>query len=212
MGAWTQLYRKGQTGQPGSPLAYAIVALKYELDYNGLGTGLTLDGTTFGVTMAQQVEAFQASRGLTADGVVGPSTAKRLFAKRMAALEASYGIEPGLICKAVSLESACDPGAVGVVDPADHGLVQINATAHPEVSLQQAFTPSFALAYYARTVAAVYAKTHDWDCAVAAWNVGGGGADSWCGLHKPSTGGPSWFPDLFSRATEYVALVKEQQC
>lgn len=212
MGAWDQQYRKGETGAAGTPLAYAIVALKHELDLNGYGDGLSLDGTTFGVSMSQQAMAFQRAHGLAADGVIGPTTAKRLFAKRMASLESSFGLPAGTICRGCSLESAFDPGAVGVADPADHGLMQINALAHPEVTIAEAFDPAFSLAYYARTISAVYQKTGDWDCAIAAWNVGGGGADSWCGLHKPSTGGPSWFPDLFARATQYVALVKAQPC
>lgn len=212
MGAWTQNYHKGETGSPGSPLAYAIVALKYELDFNGYGAGLTLNGTTFGVTMDQQTRAWQEAAGIAVDGVIGPATARRLFARRFDQIERDLSIPDHLVCKVCSLESAVDPGAVGVSDPHDHGLVQINALAHPEVTLQEAFFPSFSLAYLGRTLATVYSKLHDWDCAVAAWNVGGGGASDWCAMHKPSTGGPSWFPDLFARATRYVSLVKGQPC
>jgi hypothetical protein len=212
MGAWTDLYRKGQTGTAGTPLAYAITAIKRELDYNGYGEDLTLSGLTFGVSMNQAVQRFQADHGLTPDGVVGPTTSRALFDKRFAALATRYGVPDSLVCKGTKLESALDPGAVGVADIADHGIVQINAAAHPEITIAEAFDPAFALDYYARVLGTGFAKYHDWDCAIAAWNVGGGGASDWCAMHKPATGGPFWFPDLFARATRYVQLVRAQTC
>jgi hypothetical protein len=97
-----------------------------------------------------------------------------------------------------------------VADQHDHGIMQINATAHPEITLGEAFDAAFALTYYAKALHTSYAKLGDWDCAIASWNVGGGGASDWCAMHKPSTGGPNWFPDLFLRATAYVRLVRAQ--
>src|SRR3954451_8232451 len=106
MGAWTQVYRKGETGAPGTPLAYAIVALKYELHFNGHGEGLTLNGPTFGVTMAQQTRAFQEAAGLSADGVIGQPTARALYRKRIASLSQKTSVPVDVICKVASLESA----------------------------------------------------------------------------------------------------------
>src|SRR5690242_17248656 len=106
MGAWTTTYHKGQTGDAGTPLAYAITALKRELDYNGYGDGLTLTGSTFGVNMAQAVQAFQAKAGIAVDGVVGRTTSKALFQKRIAALTTHYGVPAPIICQGCQLESA----------------------------------------------------------------------------------------------------------
>ena len=211
MGAWTQMYRKGMKPKQTDPAGYAISAIKYELDFNGYGQGLNF-GPEFGATCDENVRHFQMDENLQVDGVVGPVTAKKLLERRIGMLENNYGIPHDLMCKAVTLESACDFGAVGVVDPMDHGLVQINAGFHPEITIQQAFLPSFALDYYARSVAGVHQKLNDWDGAIAAWNAGAGGADVWVGFHKPAHGGPNWFPDLFERATKYVQLVKDQTC
>lgn len=212
MGAWTQLYWKGQEGAPGSPLGFAIVALKHELAHNGYGKGLVLDGLTFGVTMTERVREFQEAAQITVDGVIGPTTAKQLYRKRFSELETNYGLPAGTVCRVCSLESAVDPGAVGVADPADHGIMQINAAEHPAISLAEAFNAAWSLNYFARQTAQTHGSLGDWECSVAAWNIGGGGAQWWCDQGKPATGGPSWFPDLASRATTYIQLVEGEAC
>jgi hypothetical protein len=211
MGAWDYLYQKGTRADSGTQEGYGILAVKRELDFLGY-PGLDVDSLVIGNAASRAIIDFQRKHGLDPDGVVGPLTGRQLYKLRIGQLEAKHGVPDDLACKIVGLESAFDPAAIGVSDPADHGIVQINATAHPTITLAEAYDPAFALEYLAAGLQATYAKLHDWDCAVASWNVGGGGASDWCGLHKPSTGGPSWFPDLFARATHYVALVKAERC
>jgi hypothetical protein len=75
------------------------------------------------------------------------------------------------------LESALDPGAVGV-NGVDSGLVQINRgpTAHPEVTPADAFDPAYAAAWTAEQLRGVHDQWADktdadpWDIAIAAHN------------------------------------------
>lgn len=219
IGAWTTIYKLGVTAAPGTPIAYGILALKAELNYLGAAGDTNLTTTIVGPRMVKAVKDFQAIHNLAADGQVGPHTARALFAKRVSALEATYHLRDHQACRVISLESAWDPGAVGVADPGDVGLAQIHLPAHPSITVEQAFTPSFAVNYTAEALHNAHVTLGDWDAAIAAWNVGGGGAAAWLAAGKPASLFELWFTDangveldLGARATRYVQLVSEQAC
>ncbi len=137
------------------------------------GISLTPDGV-FGPSTKDAVLAFQKKAWPTTsaewDGIFGRGSAKKLFDGEISAEEKLYGIPDRLEHGIVMQESVVDPGAVGYTTPEDHGLVQINASAHPDISVAQAFDPPYALRFCASTLAAARLKYGRWDCAVASWN------------------------------------------
>lgn len=219
MGAWDVIYKKGLRPVPGSATAYGAFAIKEALSYNGFTGNMVLSTPNLGGAFDTEARRFQKARGLVVDGEVGPHTAAALFSLRFSDFEQQYAIPDHLVCKMTHLESACDPGAVGVTDPADLGIVQINMRAHPDISREHAFEPEWALDYLASTLHKVHNQLQDWDAAVAAWNVGGGGASAWLAAGKPDSLYEPWYVDpqgkpidLGARATRYVQLVEGQQC
>jgi soluble lytic murein transglycosylase-like protein len=218
MGAWDHIYRKGERPEAGTPEAYGILAVKEELAANG-ATGLNMTIARIGNAADTAIRAFQSGHSLTVDGEVGPRTAKALFAKRVHNVQRQYGIADSILCRVASLESDWDPAAVGVADAADLGIVQIHMPAHPTITVEEAFTPSWALRWAAAAIHTAYASLGDWDATIAAWNVGLGGARAWLAAGKPATLFVSWFNDpdgnpldLGARATTYVKLVRAQSC
>lgn len=219
MGAFDVIYQQGLHPVPGSAAAYGCLAIKDELAYRGYGGAMVLTSPNLGGAFNHETRRFQKAYGLAVDGQVGPHTAAALYSYRFADLEQQYGIPDKLVCRMTHLESACDPGAVGVVDPSDLGIVQINMRAHPTISREHAFEPIWALDYLASTLQRNHQALGDWDGAVAAWNVGGGGATAWVAAGKPATLFEPWYLtpdgepiDLGARATTYVKLVKAQTC
>jgi soluble lytic murein transglycosylase-like protein len=95
------------------------------------------------------IQWFQKSKGLVADGICGPTTAKALWHGLINEKAAVHGVPPSHIYGMTYLESAMDPGAVGYTTPTDRGLTQINLKAHPTITVEQAFDPNFALNYTA---------------------------------------------------------------
>lgn len=187
-----------------------VLAIKRELQFNGCNVSLNLTNNVFGMGTARSVSKFQAQVGIAVDGIVGPQTARYLLRKRASGLESRWSVPDGLLQRMKTLESANDPSAYGYTDPDDHGLVQINLRIHTDVTLEEALDPFYALQYAANALTGAFAKFHDWDVAVASWNVGVGGATSWLAAGKPATGGTAGLPDLYSRATQYIALVRSQ--
>lgn len=187
-----------------------VLAVKKELQYNGFGSAIDLSNNRFGMATYRATKRFQEIEGIGVDGVIGQTTARHLFRKRASGLEARWSVPDGLLQRLKTLESANDPSAYGYTDADDHGLVQINLRIHTNVTLEEALDPFYALQYAANAVTGAFAKFNDWDVAVASWNVGVGGATSWLSAGKPSTGGTAGLPDLYSRATQYIALVRSQ--
>ncbi len=208
-GAWLVFYHRGLGAPAGTGLAYAIVAIKRELAYVGFGTGLNLTTAYFGGGAENATRSFQRANSLPVDGVVGPRTALYLLRSRAGTVEASHGIPDHLLTKQKTWESANDPNAVGP-DGLDHGLLQIRATSHPEISLAQAVNPAFALPWGADREAQNFTTLHDWDAVLCAWNAGYSLASKWLAAGKPSSGGPtnSNGIDLFYACHHYVESVK----
>ncbi len=211
MGAWDlPAYVKPVAGVADDPLGMAIIAIKMELIYNGFGAGVAETIPKIGRNADREIRKFQTQQAISVDGVVGPQTALRLFRRRCRDLDTKYTMQPNLLSQLKTLESANDPGAVGVSDHDDHGLVQINTRIHTTITVPQAHSPSFALPYAAAALTQFYVVHRDWDAAAASWNCGTGGAADWLGMNKPKTGGPAWFPNLYERATRYVSLLHQQ--
>lgn len=106
---------------------YGVRAIQHRLNDLGLAD-LTVTGN-FGRGTRKGVKAFQASVGLTTDGVVGPTTAKALFRPCLIAKAEARKVDPALAFGIVSVESVFDPGAVGYSTPGDKGFAQFNTTA-----------------------------------------------------------------------------------
>jgi hypothetical protein len=212
MSSWGWFYKLGFDAA-GDPLrAAGVKAIKRELIYNGYdGGGIIADKPTFGGNAVTATKEFQADHGLTADGIVGPDTARHLFRKRIAKAELDHGIPNHLVGKLVHLESNDDPVAIGTVDPGDFGLGQIHLSSHPEVTEAEAIDPSFAVPWVARYLAGLYTATGsvDYDLALAAYNAGTDLAIRWGNAGKPASGGPKLHDgrDAWQVLTKYVQLV-----
>lgn len=89
-----------------------------------------------------------------------------------------YNLNPAILAGLIQHESAgtWDPRIVGPTG--DYGLVQINLAQHPDVTLAQAYDPSFAIPFAARYLSNALQKYHDINRAIASYNVGLGGANN----------------------------------
>lgn len=150
--------------------------------------GVTDDGL-FGTDTGAALKAWQAGHSLEADGVYGPATAKAMFApiaRNIAGNVNSNPIVSKLTVAHVGFESGWDPGAVGSVEPRDLGLGQINGPAHSDLTPQFRLTPRYALSFVANFVydnlQAMLWIERD---AIAAYNLGVGGARSWVTAGRP---------------------------
>jgi peptidoglycan hydrolase-like protein with peptidoglycan-binding domain len=212
LGAWSfGYYYHGMNATDPRQIA-AIHAFKQALIDNGFGQGIDLNVQAFGTDTDRNTRAFQAARGLQVDGVIGMITARYLFHHYTYASEAKYSIPNKLVTRLGNQESANDPTAQGYFDPGDEGWGQIHLAAHPGITQQQAWTPSFAIEFTAQGLQGFYAsQIADWDGAVASWNCGQYYAKQWVQAGKPAYGGPILAgQDMWTRATHYVTGVKSQ--
>lgn len=87
-----------------------------------------------------------------------------------------YGVEPALVAAHIQHESAgtWNPKINGPTG--DYGLAQIVLSSHPDVTLSQAYDPSFAIPFIARYLANSMKKFGDINRTIASYNVGQGGA------------------------------------
>ena len=213
MGAWGTYYSYGQIEQAGTPKAYGLMALKVELKHLGYASDVQLN-YQFGKAMDAAVKKFQADKGLIADGVVGPHTTRELFRSRIYEQEAAYDIPNHLTYRQTSLESAFDPGAFAdhAENGVDRGLNQINSKAHPEVSNDQAYAPSFSIEWAASYLKSLIINVGDVDAGLAAYNIGTFYAKKWKAAGEPASGlfYPNSTTDYAKIATQYVSLIKNQ--
>lgn len=136
---------------------------------------------------------FQGKNGLAPDGIIGKKTMQSLLLplvkERAAKTKVGYIPVFGLLVN----EGALDPGAVGGVDPDDLGLAQINMPSHPEISVSDAFCPSFAVNFvtnYYRNSLDEFNK--DIGAAIASYNLGIGGTRLWIAAGSPDIWTPPW--------------------
>ena len=209
LGAWSfGYYKRGMVLNERTRAG--ILAFKAELEYIGHAQGIDLTLPVYGNMIEQRVKDMQATWNLTVDGKIGPKTARYLFWSRANREALSRGIPGRLVHKLVTLESAHDPVAQGFVDPADEGGAQIHMPFNPDVTLAQAWDPAFYFPWLADRLVDAREYTGDWDGAVAAHNVGSETARLWVAAGKPPSGRVRDGIDWFTRATNYVALVKRQ--
>ncbi len=184
MGAWVQknygngktssYYRLGTTAGPvlnDTITKLAIKAIQNELRYFGYKATRT-DGI-FDTSTDSDVRAFQGLKKLTQDGIVGPNTARALFSHRIEVEQDNFHIPNDYLIGLVDLESAFDPGAVGV-NGYDSGLCQINldpVNGHGgEISQAQAFDPQFAINYTAKRIYAAF-QGFDAQLSLLSWKL-----------------------------------------
>ena len=91
--------------------------------------------------------------GLSSDGTAGPYTCRELWRDLITWYAAVHGVPPEHLWGMMAVESAFDPGAVGYTTPTDRGLTQINLSAHPNITVDQAYDPWFAIDYTAGRLA-----------------------------------------------------------
>jgi hypothetical protein len=215
LGAWSfGFYHQGME-VPNNRVAAGITAFKQALIDNGYGKGIDITLPLFGSNMKKRTIDFQNAEGITADGIIGPTTARHLM--RFYAFGEEMGstieIPDHLLQKLGGHESGHDPVAQGYVDLHDEGENQISLTNHPEITIEQAWSPSFSIPWTARALRKFYVNTAaDWDGAIASHNTGSFYAAQWVKAGKPSSGliiliggNPV---DIYTRAKVYVAGVR----
>lgn len=209
MAVWKTYYQLGFDPPEKTPEAWAMLAIKTEIVYNGIPQGgMDTTDPTFGKGTDEKVREFQASQaGLDVDGIIGPWTAHRLFRKRVLEVEKKLALPQGMLCKLKSLESSDDPAALSD-DKHDRGPVQINDLSHPQVSDKDCYNPSFCFLWAGQYLRSAYDGIRtvdgqkDWDLALASYNVGWGGARRWDRAGRPRT----------ATAYNYVKVVKNRVC
>lgn len=214
LGSWRFYYKLGWKPTTDRERA-GLLAMKQAFIEQGYGKGIDLAMEVFGNAVTNRTKEFQAAFGLVADGIIGPNTARRLFRFYYAAAEARYAIPDRRLARIGYGESNDDPIAEGVVDDDDEGILQEHLPFHPDLTLAQAWTPSYVIAYGGKQLADLRAGTGSWKGAVAGWNVGRTYAKLWVQAGYPSEGGPSMGTDpvtgktidAFTRATNYEAYV-----
>jgi hypothetical protein len=219
LGGWWHLWRKGDDGRadPSGRFACGIVAWKGELIYAGFGKNVVPTLPYFGDAMDTQTKAFQKAYGFEDDGVIGPHTGRALAQHRKMDVGHEKKIPDDRLCKLISLESANDPVAQGTVDQEDEGFAQINRVFHPNVTLQEAWSPVFAVEWAAEYLLSAFGHLHDWDAAVVSYNQGEGGAERWLVAGKPKYGAPyvdsnGVQRDHFTDCWKYLQLVLQAVC
>lgn len=109
-----------------------------------------------------------------------------------------YNVDPVIMAAMLFQESGIDPRVkdnIGVneqgVKSRDRGVAQINSVAHPEVTDEQAYDPSFAIPFLASELAKSSKRFNgDLSQAIASYNVGVGGVANNMGQNTAFGGGP----------------------
>lgn len=125
-----------------------VKAIQARINSYGYSPALIADGV-FGSGTRHGVAWIQEKLGLNPDGQAGPTTLKALWKDYLIWFAGVHGVPAGHLFGFMMLESVGDPGAVGYTTPSDRGLNQINLSAHPNVTVEQAFDPLFSINYTA---------------------------------------------------------------
>lgn len=134
-------------------LAYGlgVVAIKRRINDYGYtdpnGHQLDLTNAWVGPGTDVAIKWLQRRLGFTGaavDGVVGPATARAMWAPLVQQYEVGHSLPRGLLRASMDLESSWDPGAQGDSTPYDLGLRQINTKVYP-TPLLSAYDPTWAV-------------------------------------------------------------------
>lgn len=209
---WFYEYQK-DPADGGDRYAAGVRSYATALMANGYFAGVNPDLPVWGNYKRDRTVQFQRAHGLQADGVVGPITGRYLARVYVEERELKYAVPNHLIGRQGTLESNNHAAAQGWADPKDEGWGQIHLPFHPDVTQRQAWDLKFSVSFLANELVGNYTQLHDYDAAVAAYNVGFSTAKAWLAAGKPPSGGPVWHTpsgdvDSFTRAHEYVELVK----
>lgn len=215
VGAWSFGYYKLGLKADGDPRKKAgILAVKQAIIDAGYPQGIDLSMFVFGNAVTNRVKEYQAAQQLTADGIVGPTTARYLWRQYAGPVETELGIPNRWISRLGTGESNADPVAEGVVDPQDEGYLQFHLPYWPGTTLEQAWSPKYEIGQAGEKLKTLRRQTTSWKGAIAAWNVGSTYARQWVDAGYPSSGGPSMGTDAngntidsFTRATHYYDYV-----
>jgi hypothetical protein len=138
-------------------VCYGVATIKKRVNAV-LGTStLTPTNYFYGFSTASEVAKAQKILNVTADGVVGPQTARALLVPLVKTAEANHHIPDHLLCATMDLESNFDPGGQGDGTPFDLGLEQINTKVYP-VPVAQAFDHEWAIADMAARMRSAFNK------------------------------------------------------
>jgi soluble lytic murein transglycosylase-like protein len=213
------MYRRGDDGRsdPQGRLACGILAWKAEMIDNGFDAKIAPSLPFFGDAFDTQTRAFQRRAGLDSDGVIGPKTGSALAHKRKVDVGKQKGIPDDWLCRLITLESGNDPVAQGLLDPNDEGYAQIHLPFHPGVTLQEAWSPVFAVSWAGDYLVSSHKTIGDWEGAVVSYNQGVAGAQKWVAAGKPKYGAPyvdsnGADRDHFSDCTRYLHVVLQAAC
>lgn len=175
-----------------------LANLGYQIDIDGVW-GPGTDGT---------VKDWQGKQGLVADGIYGPATARAMWepvlAHEVNRRHAFFGFLDSTVVSMLaghaSHESGWDPGAVGYVNPRDLGLYQVNLDAHDDITEKEATDP-VSMAAWAFDFVVGNLNYTGWNVndAIACYNAGRGGAESWVRDGRPE-----------GRIADYVRAVRDK--
>lgn len=170
--------------------------------------GAQADGW-FGPQTSLKLIAAQKRWGIEADGIAGPTTLKAALTETITTVAATAGVPVALLGGLLVHESGLDPAAVGV-NGIDHGLAQINLSAHAaEVTAAKAMDTLFALQFSAEDLSHIHTvwdgktKADPWDVAIANHNSPKL-ARQWA-----IAGVPPFVPGRVFQIEDYVLRVRE---
>lgn len=170
-------------------------------------SGNDVDGW-FGPQTGARTVVMQKKWGVEADGIIGRTTMRAGLTEMITDIASANQVPVALLGGLVVNESALDPAAVGV-NGVDHGIAQINLSAHPDVSVDQALDPQYALMFAAEDLSMVHrtwvgrTKADPWDVAIANHNSPAL-ARQWA-----RNGSAPFVPGRVFQIEDYVIRVKE---
>lgn len=181
-----------------------VVAIQQALNAQN-NAALLVDGL-FGPATYRAVTAWQTKQPPSANtgiwGGVGPDSARALFVPQIKQLVTDgWAYVVGGILNA---ESMWDPGAVGYIDDTDLGLAQINGPSHPDLSDAERLNPQVAIGFaHNQFLANLHYFGGDLRTAVAAYNLGQGGATTWKKAGSPAI----WTPPGSTAARDVAGYI-----
>lgn len=130
------------------------------------------------------------------------------YTKQIIEASTKYNVRPEVIAGLLNKESMFDPNAD---NGQDRGLAQINRSAHPEISDQQALDPSFAIDFVGKELGRLKEATGSEFDALRAYNGGLSGYDSsvtgWDGKRTVSQITREYANDILGKAKEHTPTV-----